>query len=220
QRALATLASIAHDNADLQVESCLDQLLGGKLPPELHLDALEAARRRDTPHLREKIAQYEAALDPSDPVARYRWALEGGSEERGQFVFFNKTETQCQRCHKVGDRGSGNTGPDLSDIGHSKRRQYLLESIVTPNRTMAEGYRYAALLTDDGKQLSGRILEETPAAVHLEVEENKEIVIPKDTIEHRKVGLSAMPANLVEKLTPRELRNLVAFLAAQKKDKP
>ena len=184
------------------------------------MDALEVARRRDTPRLRERIDRYEASLDPSDPVAAYHWALEGGDPQRGQFVFFNKTESQCQRCHKVGNRGSGNTGPNLSTIGRSKSRQYLVESIVAPNRTMAEGYRYAVLITDEGRQQSGRILEETPTAVRLQVEENKEIVIPTDTIEHRKVGLSAMPANLVEKLTPRELRDLVAFLAAQKKDKP
>jgi hypothetical protein len=44
------------------------------------------------------------------------------------------------RCHKVGGDG-GTVGPALDGIGARKDRGYLVESIVSPNRAYAEGYR-------------------------------------------------------------------------------
>ena len=43
--------------------------------------------------------------------------------------------------------------------------------------------------------------------------EGKPVDVPKDAIEERKRGPSAMPADLVQKLSKSELRDLVEFLA-------
>ena len=43
--------------------------------------------------------------------------------------------------------------------------------------------------------------------------EGKPVDVPKDTIEDRKRGPSAMPADLVQKLSKPELRDLVEFLS-------
>ena len=58
------------------------------------------------------------------------------------------------RRHRIGDQG-GAVGPDLSEIGAKKDRPYLLESIVDPNRTIAENFETVVILDDLGKTISG-----------------------------------------------------------------
>jgi len=219
QLALSTLAALAHDQADQLIAGCIKRLLAGDLPLQLELDVLEAARLRQTPSLTEALGRYEASLSTGDPLADFRWALHGGDPVRGEAVFFGKTETQCQRCHAITGPGGGNTGPDLSGIGLEKNRQYLLESIVAPDRKMAQGYHYVAVLTEEGIQYSGRIVEETSEEIRLQLQPEGEITIPLDTIEEQTPGRSAMPDNLAEKLTPGELRDLIAFLSNQRSPK-
>ena len=43
--------------------------------------------------------------------------------------------------------------------------------------------------------------------------EGETITVPKDEVEDRKRGPSAMPADLVTKLTKTEIRDLIEFLA-------
>ena len=59
------------------------------------------------------------------------------------------------RCHTVRGRG-GDVGPDLSSIGF-KPREYILESIVNPNKQIAKGFETAILQMDDGKVHAGII---------------------------------------------------------------
>ncbi|NIO42923.1 MAG: c-type cytochrome, partial [Burkholderiales bacterium] len=77
--------------------------------------------------------------DAASPIARFAWCLEGGDAERGRQVFFERIEVSCVRCHKVNDVG-GEVGPDLSQVAREKDRQYLLEAIVLPNKTVAEEF--------------------------------------------------------------------------------
>lgn len=49
--------------------------------------------------------------------------------------------------------------------------------------------------------------------VRLVPAEGKPVIVQKDEIDERRSGPSAMPADLVQHLTKRELRDLVEFLA-------
>jgi quinoprotein glucose dehydrogenase len=60
------------------------------------------------------------------------------------------------------------------------------------------------------------VKEETKKQLRLVTPENKELVVPLDEIEARRTGPSAMPDDLHKKLTRRELRDLVEFLASLK----
>ena len=46
--------------------------------------------------------------------------------------------------------------------------------------------------------------------------EGQPITVPKDDVEDRKRGPSAMPADLITKLTKSEIRDLIEFLARLK----
>ncbi len=69
-------------------------------------------------------------------------------------------------CHRVGGRG-GDTGPDLSKVGAQRNREYLLESIVVPNRQITPGYQTATLALAD-HFYTGRLLSEDAESVKLE----------------------------------------------------
>ena len=72
------------------------------------------------------------------------------------------------------------------------------------------------LATSDGKVVTGVLRGEDDKNVRLITAEGKPLVVPKDSIEERKRGPSAMPADLVQKLSKTELRDLIEFLASLK----
>ncbi len=217
QAALATLAEMQRDEADQVLVRWLDRLSQGQAPSELALDIVEAARRREVEAVKTALVRYEQSLAEDDPHAQWRLALHGGDAQRGRDLFFNRTEFSCLRCHKIGSEGS-EVGPELTQIAKTRDRVYLWESIVDPNKDIAEGFSTVVLELDDGRVVTGVLRGETDQALTLVDNEGKRSEIPKASVEFRASGLSAMPADLVEKMTARELRDLVAYLVSLKPD--
>ncbi len=221
QAAFAALARAATPEADGLLAGYTARLAAGQVPPELRLDLVEAATARfkdNTPpvlEMKKHLAAHEAARDPKDPLARYRDSLEGGDPEAGRRLFFYKAEVYCQRCHKV-DGVGGIVGPELNGIGSKQKRDYLLESIVLPNAQIAKGYESVVLILKNGKSETGILKAENAQTVQIMNAEGQLKTIAKDRIDERLPGKSAMPEDLVKHLSPRELRDLVAFLAAMK----
>jgi quinoprotein glucose dehydrogenase len=190
----------------------LDRLLAGNVPAEMQLDLLEAGGKRQAKAIRDRLAKYEAARPKNDHLANYRETLVGGDAEAGRRIFFYKSEVSCLRCHKVKGEG-GEVGPDLTGIGAKQKRDYLLESIVDPNRQIAKGFETVQLVLTNGQSLTGIIKEENAKQVRLITPEGKFVTVPKKDIEARESGKSAMPEDVIKHLSKSELRDLVEFLA-------
>jgi quinoprotein glucose dehydrogenase len=220
QGAIAVLGSIPGTAASRTLLGWLDRLIAGKVPSEVQLDLIEAVAARPEPELRRKLQQYEIAKPKDDPLAPYREVLAGGNAQRGRSVFTEKAETECLRCHKArlwsGEIPGGDVGPELTGIGARQDRRYLLEAIVDPNKQIAQGFESVVLATSDGQVITGVLRGEDDKEIRLVTAEGHPITVPKDTIEDRKRGPSAMPADLVLKLSKAELRDLVEFLASLK----
>ena len=217
----------------------MEQLLAGKMPPAMQLDLLEAAEGRNTPKLKAQLKQFNSQRDKNDSLAEYREALVGGNGQLGDKLFHESNELSCRRCHKTGDSG-GEVGPNLTTIATKlasqlapaavqmprvmaattvsmpRVREYLLESIVLPSKTIAKGFETVIVIADDGRQFSGVFQSETDSELRLITPEGRPIVIPKKTIEQRRTGPGAMPADLVKHMTKRQLRDLVEYLASLK----
>jgi quinoprotein glucose dehydrogenase len=215
QQAYAALADLKAAGVDDLLAKQLDKLLEKDLPPETALDLLEAAARRPAAAVKERLARYEEARPKDDPLAAYREALVGGDAERGRRVFFYKEETSCLRCHKVNGEG-GEVGPDLKGIGGQKPREYLLESIVDPNKQIAKGYESVLLELKDGRSVTGVLKAEDDKEIRLMTAEGKLLRVAKEDVDERRAGKSAMPEDVVKKLSKSELRDLVEFLAGLK----
>src|SRR5262249_20936305 len=159
-----------------------------------------------------------ASKSKDDPLSLYREVLSGGNAQRGRSVFTDKAEVACLRCHKArtwaGEIPGGEVGPELSGIGARQNRMYLLESIVDPNHQIAQGSDSIVLATHDGQIITGVLRSEDDKDVRLVTAEGQPLTVPKDTIEDRRRGISAMPADLAQKLSKTELRDLIEFLAS------
>jgi quinoprotein glucose dehydrogenase len=226
QMALAVMGTLK-ESADIDgaLADALTGSLAGKLPIALKLDVMEAAQARSTTDklklhapLREKLKEIDTAdraAVAKDPLARDRLASAGGDATVGRQIFLNNAAVYCQRCHKL-DGNGGEVGPALNDIAKTKDRDYLLESIVNPNAKIAEGYQSVILNLADGRTLSGVLRGKDAKTVTLVTAENKTILVPRDEIDAEKPDKSAMPDDLHKKLSKRELRDVVEFLASLK----
>jgi quinoprotein glucose dehydrogenase len=216
QATLDAVAKMNGNGASAIVRTAIARMQQGTLPPEVHLEAIEAAAARK---LSTSDLPTPAAVEGSsaDRLASYRRSLSGGDVARGEAVFLNKTAVSCSRCHKVGSRG-GEVGPNLTGIGLARTREALLESIVEPNAAISPGYGTLTLVLDDGTTVSGVFRGEHAQEIELMLADGSRQKIPVAEIEDRAVGLSAMPVDIRDKLTPRELRDLVEYLASLKGD--
>jgi quinoprotein glucose dehydrogenase len=215
QAALADLGKLRGREASTALAGLLDKLLAGKLPVDVTLDLVAAAGGRRGGDLRDRLARFEAARPTSDPLAAWRECLEGGDAERGRKIFYERAQLSCVRCHKIGGTG-GEVGPDLSKISADKQRDYLLEAIVLPSKTIAKNFESVVILDLDGVTHTGVLKQENETEVVLMTAEGKLVSVLKENIEARKPGKSAMPEDLTKYLTKFELRDLVEFLAHQK----
>ena len=62
-----------------------------------------------------------------------------GDATRGKQIFFEHELASCTRCHQI-DGSGGVVGPALDGIAAAKDEDYLRESLVDPQATIAEGY--------------------------------------------------------------------------------
>ncbi len=215
QQAFAILGDMKSPRADTELSKWLDHLLDDKLAPETRLDLLDAAARRKSATVAEKLKRYAAIENKNDPLSPYKDALVGGDAEAGRRIFFGKAEVSCLRCHKVQGVG-GEVGPDLGGIGSKQKRDYLLEAIVAPNKQIAKGFETLVLTLTDGKSVTGVLKSEDAREVRLMTAEGQLLVVAKNKIDERATGKSAMPEDLTKQLTRREIRDLVEFLAGLK----
>jgi quinoprotein glucose dehydrogenase len=212
QGAFATLGGMGVPAADGVLSRWLDRLEGGKVPAEVQLDLLEAAAKRPSDEVKRKLDRYQAAKPKDDPLASYRETLAGGDARRGRQIFQQKAEVQCLRCHKIRGQG-GEVGPDLTGIGGRQPRDYILESIVAPNRRIAQGFESIIVAKADGQVVAGIVKGEDATTLRLMTPDAQLLTIPKADIEERKAGVSAMPDDTIKHLSKEELRDLVEFLA-------
>jgi quinoprotein glucose dehydrogenase len=215
QGAYAVLGGMKDAEADTVLARDLEKLLANKLPADVQLDLLDAAAKRQAADVKEKLAKFEAGRSKSDHLANYREALFGGDAEAGKRIFLQKAEVSCLRCHKIKGEG-GDVGPELAGIGAKQTREYLLESIVDPNRQIAKGFETVVLTLKNGKVETGVLKAEDAKEVHLMTAEAKLVVVSKDQIDERRTGKSAMPEDIIKNLSKAELRDLVEFLAGLK----
>jgi putative heme-binding domain-containing protein len=135
-----------------------------------------------------------------------------GDPARGERVF-RKAELNCQKCHAIAGAG-GIIGPEMTSIGASAQVDYLLDSLLDPNKAVKEGYHSLIVSTLDGKSVTGIKVRESKTELVLRDAEGREIVIPTADLDESKPGRSLMPDNLHDPLTRAELVDLVRFLSA------
>jgi putative heme-binding domain-containing protein len=134
-----------------------------------------------------------------------------GDPARGEAVYRRK-DMSCMKCHAIAGAG-GQVGPDLISIGASAQIDYLIESILLPNKAVKENYHALIVTTKDGRFLTGIKVRETNTELILRDAEDRDVVLPLKSIEEKKSGGSLMPEGLADPLARAELIDLVRFLS-------
>jgi putative membrane-bound dehydrogenase-like protein len=184
-------------------EQELSKALEG-LPSAVQLRTTEVREllRRSTEGQRARLAKF-------DPL------LVGGNAGRGRAVFFGK-KVACATCHRIAGIG-GQVGPDLTNLAANRSGRDILESIVLPSSTIAQGYEPYFVATADGRAATGVIARQTPEILVLRDSSGAELRLRKDQIqEMRRQATSIMPEGLERALSTDELRDLLAFLKSLK----
>jgi quinoprotein glucose dehydrogenase len=216
QFALKTLGRLKDSRADPILASYLQRLLSGNLDPTLHLDVLEASRRRSDPRLRGPLQRMERNLSSAGLLEKFRMVLHGGDAERGQALFLSNARAQCLRCHQVGGEG-GTVGPALDGVGAQQSRERLLESLLLPDERIARGFHTEVVFLINGDVHSGLVQEDTETVLTLQDQDQIQR-IPHEKIRERQRGKSAMPEDLAQNLSTFEIRDLLEFLTTLREE--
>lgn len=210
QAAVRLLGGIDHPATRDAVAALASRLDAGTLDPTIELEVNEAAAVRLGAERARALAAARAAS--GGPLGAWRDVTAGGDVARGREVFFGKTEVSCVRCHKAEGKG-GDVGPVLDGVGGRRDGHHLLESIVHPDAKVEDAFRTTVLVTDDGRTVAGVVTGEDSHALTLKQADGTSVTVPIESIEERSGGPSGMPADLAGKLSRRELRDLLAWLA-------
>jgi putative heme-binding domain-containing protein len=188
---------------------------GEELSPEGDTAAKLAAWQK---WFTQKHPDLPEAVMPVQPDAKYTFdalytyltgeEADKASPTRGAEVF---VKANCAKCHRFGDKGEA-MGPDLTSVASRFTKRELLESIYYPSLFISSQYATKTVATVDGKTYSGIV---APAAGETTIltSTGERLTIPAANIEEIKPSnVSAMPAGLLETLSPEEIADLMAYL--------
>ena len=153
--------------------------------------------------------------DAQQKLSEWEPLLKNGNSERGRGIFFSP-RTACATCHTVGSEGR-HIGPDLTKIGTVRSGRNLLESILFPSLTLAQGYQSIIIATEDGKDFQGMVAAETADSIMLRDAIGVETAVRRHEIrEIRPSAVSLMPTGLEHGVTREEFADLLAYLQSLK----
>ena len=135
-----------------------------------------------------------------------------GNPKFGELIYRRKA-LACVACHAIG--GSGRqVGPDLVSIGASAPIDYLVDSLLLPNKKIKEGFHTTIVNSNDNKAFAGLELSSSNGMVVIREASGKVFEIPASHVKSKSiVPTSLMPPGLTASLTSEEFVHLVAFLS-------
>ena len=122
---------------------------------------------------------------------------------------------QCHTCHGGGvtpGREGRIFGPDLAGVTRRLSRQDLADAFVYPSKQVADRFKGYEVELDDSTAVTGFITEQDEQSITL-VDREQVRRIPRHKVRSSKPqSVSLMPAQLLNRLSWEEIRDLLAFL--------
>ena len=154
-----------------------------------------------------KIAQLDLA-EVSKAVLKGR-----GNVKQGQQLF---TKQGCVACHAI-DLTAEQKGPYLGASGAKFPREYLVESVLYPNKVVAQGFQTVQFDLKDGGVQMGFVTGEADGVVTLRNIAGQVFKIKRADVKAEKhLPQSMMPEGLAAGLTVEELTSLIEYLGTLK----
>lgn len=145
---------------------------------------------------------------PAEDVLRTVAKLKG-DVVRGEALFIQQG---CVACHTVA-AGQPLKGPYLGNIAQTYKRSELAESILYPNKTIAQGFATHTLTLKDQSVQTGFVIQESAEKVTLRNIGGQEVSIATASIASRSTDpRSMMPEGLVNPLSEYDFASLLDYL--------
>ncbi|MCG6158194.1 PVC-type heme-binding CxxCH protein [Rubinisphaera margarita] len=177
--------------------------------------ASEASRTLSTAESQQRKLEPKPELSDLPAWKKLVWEADGSpNPEVGRRLFFHAKLGNCFSCHAMNGRGH-DIGPDLSTIRNQTgvSSDWLLKHIVNPSAEMAPYYRPQQLITVDGKVRIGLIVGREGQKQAYVGPDGQIFLLDKNDIEERReLTTSVMPNGLLDRLSPEEIRDLLAYL--------
>lgn len=163
----------------------------------------------------------EAAIKPapqgvkigSMPVAdATKLAMTGkGDVKRGEHLYVTQG---CIACHSI-DKAAEQKGPYLGAAGAKFSRDYLVESVLDPNKVVAQGFPSALYMLAGGKSVMGFVTGEEDGIVEIrDVSGQVTHVKRADITKEMQLPNSMMPPGLASTLTGEDFVSLIEYLVS------
>lgn len=134
-----------------------------------------------------------------------------GDAATGERLF---TAQGCIACHSI-DPKAEQKGPYLGAAGAKFTRDYLIDSILEPNKVVAQGFQTAMLNMKDGTAKMGFVTGEADGVVEIrDITGQVSKVKREDVKEETHMPQSMMPPGLGGGLTVDEFTSLVEYLVS------
>ena len=159
-------------------------------------------------------ASLSAALLKEDRKSLVADVEKHGDPKRGEMIYRRRT-LACTTCHAIGPAGPA-IGPNLVAVGGAAPTSYMVESILEPNKSIAEHYENMMIATRDGMMRMGVISfkSETEVVFRDAAQAGKEVRIPAKSIAKMRPLPSLMPESLADQLQNRqEFLDLARFVS-------
>jgi putative heme-binding domain-containing protein len=194
----------------------------------------DSAQKAKLEHLAKEFPEsadlVDAILDPGsvaagwpDPADTGAWqkrldAVAGDSDlESGRRLFHHPVLARCATCHRHSGRGVV-LGPELTTVADRDDSHWLLESILEPHREVAPQYYPRSLKLADGSVFTGFLLRaggRSGKEFYRDITGADRAIVKTEIVGREELRTSLMLPGLLQNLTPREARDLLAFLQAR-----
>ena len=144
-----------------------------------------------------------------------------GDAKHGRELFYGNAG--CATCHMFDGKG-GRLGPDLTGAGTARSTDYLVESLRSPSRRLAQGiseamkefsaeYETVNVVTSDGTKYQGTLLNEDSFTIQfMDTGENVRSFDKSSLKSFEKSRQSLMPIYGEKELPEKDLQDMIAFL--------
>ena len=195
----------------------LEQQQAGKLT-DVQLSPAQARQIAsfEAPELTALLEQVWGSLQSTDAQKQARIAelksqltpeFLGEADLQAGRVLYDQT---CSACHRLFDAGK-EIGPTLTGSNRDNL-DYLLENMIDPSAVVPRQYQISTVVLESGRVLNGLIASQTEQSLQLQTEKEL-LTLDKNEIELIKATkLSLMPEGQLDKLTPQQIRDLIAYL--------
>ena len=137
--------------------------------------------------------------------------------DAGRRIFHHRSVGTCSKCHRHDGRGQV-VGPDLSEASSEGNPDRLLIALLQPSRDVDPQYFPRTLVFDDGTSFTGILLRNGGSGreFYRDSTGRERRLETSDIVARKEVRTSLMPEGLIDTMTDREIRDLLAFLDSKR----